>query len=107
MLDSFVGLRAMSDIICRCESIPIPWSVDHKLLHEVIGSRSLISVNFRKSHFGEGIGQPALRRRLRKIAMLAKQAHVAEFGSEAAEQRFKRAPGRVAEGAIRYGPNAC
>ncbi|RXG85911.1 enoyl-CoA hydratase/isomerase family protein [Bradyrhizobium zhanjiangense] len=100
MLESFVNRAAMSDIIYRCESIPIQWAVDHKLLHEVVDSANLVEgaiaraqilgkfpeITFRRTK--ESVNQRFVAG-LREIAMVAKEAHVAGFGAKAAEQHFK------------------
>ncbi|WP_439366151.1 enoyl-CoA hydratase/isomerase family protein [Bradyrhizobium sp. DASA03005] len=38
MMETFVGRAAMSDIIYRCEAMPLSWALDHRLLHEIVDS---------------------------------------------------------------------
>ncbi|MCK1412415.1 enoyl-CoA hydratase/isomerase family protein [Bradyrhizobium sp. CW4] len=104
MLEAMVGRAAMSDIIYGCDAIPISWAADHKLLHEVTDSRILVEravaraqilsefpeITFRRTK--ESVNQRFVAG-LREIAKDAKIAHVAGFGSRAAEQHFKRVLG--------------
>lgn len=104
MLESILGRAAMSDIIYRCETIPISWAAEHKLLNEIVDSKSLVDravaraqilsefpeITFRRTK--ESVNQRFIAG-LRQIALDTKEAHVAGFGSRAAEQHFKRVLG--------------
>lgn len=100
MLEKFVGRAAMSDIIYRCESIPISWAADHKLLHEVVDSSNLVDSAIARAQILGEFPEITFRRTketlnerfiagLRNIAVDTKEAHVAGFASGAAEEHFK------------------
>ncbi|QOZ23941.1 enoyl-CoA hydratase/isomerase family protein [Bradyrhizobium sp. CCBAU 51753] len=101
MLERFVGRAAMSDIIYGCEAIPILWAVDHKLLHEVVDSSSLLETAIARAQVLSEFPEITFRRTketvnrsiiagLQAIAPDAKQAHVASVASRAAQPHFKR-----------------
>lgn len=112
MLESILSRAAMSDIIYGCEAIPVSWAADHKLLHEVVDSRNLVEraiaraqmlgefpeVTFRRTK--ESVNQRFVAG-LRGIATAAKEAHVAGFGSRAAEKHFKNILGEQVEAVTR------
>ncbi|MGY4353180.1 carboxymethylproline synthase [Bradyrhizobium sp. GM7.3] len=100
MLESFVGRAAMSDIVYGCEVIPVSWAADHKLLHEVVHSNSLVDSAVARAQILGAFPEITFRRTkesinerfivgLRNIALEAKEAHVAGFASASAEQHFK------------------
>ncbi|WP_439406502.1 enoyl-CoA hydratase/isomerase family protein [Bradyrhizobium sp. DASA03076] len=105
MLESFLGRAAMSDIIYRCEAIPVAWAADHKLLHEVVDSEGLVERAVARAQILSEFPETTFRRTkaslnqrlitgLRNIALDAKEAHVAAFASGAAEEHFNRVLGR-------------
>ncbi|MGY4257854.1 carboxymethylproline synthase [Bradyrhizobium sp. USDA 4516] len=101
MLESFLGRAAMSDIIYGCEAIPISWAADHKLLNEVVDSKSLVDSAIARAKTLSEFPEITFRRTkelfnqrfiagLREIALDTKEAHVAGFGSRAADQHIMR-----------------
>ncbi|UVO30479.1 enoyl-CoA hydratase/isomerase family protein [Bradyrhizobium arachidis] len=104
MLESFVGRAAMADIIYGCETIPISWAADRKLLHEVVKSADLVDTAIARAQVLSEFPEITFRRTkesvnqrfiagLRNIATDAKEAHVAGFASGAADKHFKRVLG--------------
>ncbi|MCK1690456.1 enoyl-CoA hydratase/isomerase family protein [Bradyrhizobium sp. 145] len=106
MLETFVGRAAMADIIYGCESIPVSWAADHKLIHEVVDSKRLLDAAIARAQILSNFPDVTFRRTketinqrfvagLRNIAGSAKEAHVAGFASGAADNHFKRVLGEA------------
>ncbi|WP_036051468.1 enoyl-CoA hydratase/isomerase family protein [Bradyrhizobium sp. Tv2a-2] len=105
MLESFVGRAAMSDIIYGCEAVPVSWAANHKLLHEVVDSGHVVETAIARAQLLSEFPEITLRRTketinqrfiagLQKVALQAKEAHVAGFASRAAQQHFKSVLGQ-------------
>lgn len=101
MLDNFVGRAAMYDIIYRCEAIQVSWATDHKLLHEVADSDSLVEKAIARAQILGEFPEVTLRRTkeslnrkiiagLRNVATDTKETNVAGFANRTAEPHWKR-----------------
>ncbi|MCK1403686.1 enoyl-CoA hydratase/isomerase family protein [Bradyrhizobium sp. 4] len=101
MLRSLVGRAAMSDIVFGCETVPISWALDHKLLHELVDGNLIVEKAIVRAQMLSKFPEVTFRRTkelingglvagLQEIAQDAKEAHVAGVAASAAQPHFKR-----------------
>lgn len=101
MLEKFFGRAAMTDMIYGCEFIPVEWAEQHKLLNEIVDTKSITEKAIERAEILCGYPEITFRRTkeavnrsfiagLNGIMDVTKEAHAAGFSDQAAEEHFVR-----------------